>query len=115
MTIQWEDSELRQLAADLGAAGNKITKRVAETVRDSGNELKRTAEQLSPVRTGALRGGWEVEISGTSATLRNNTRQAFFQEFGTSKMAAQPSAGPALEAVTPRLMEGVEKVGSEIL
>lgn len=121
MSIQWEDSELRKLAADLGDSAERVGKEVAEVVRKNGKALQERAEQLSPVRTGALKAGWTLDVYGDGrstdmgARVRNTTRQAFFQEHGTSNHPPQPSAGPALEAVGPQYVADMQKAAGEVL
>lgn len=121
MSVSWETSELLKLAADLGDASNKVGKEVADVVRKHGQALQERTQQLSPVDTGELRGSWTLSTSGDgrsagmTAEVKSSVRQSFFQEYGTSKMAAQPSAGPALESVAPAYVADMQRAGSEIL
>jgi len=50
-------------------------------------KFKAGVEGRTPVRSGALRGGWEVQVSDTEATLTNTQPYASFVEFGTRHMA----------------------------
>lgn len=119
--MQWDDSELRSLQADLGDAGPRVGKEVADVLRKNGELLKRNISSRSPVRTGALAKSWTVKASGDgrsagmSVTVESTLRQAFFQEHGTSVMSAQPSAGPGLEATAPAYVADMERVGEELL
>lgn len=119
--MEFDTAELRKLTADLQQAGGRVGREVAAITRKHGEQMRARASALSPVRTGALQGSWELGGSGDgrsggiSATVRSTVRQAFFQEYGTSKMAAQPSAGPALEATAPAYMADMERVGEKLL
>lgn len=121
MSIQWDDSGLRELQADLEDSGDRVGKETADVLRKHGKVMQGIAESISPVRTGDLKRGWEIEGSGDgrsagmSVSIRNKTRQAFFQEHGTSFHPPQPSAGPALEHAAPGFIADMEKVGSEVL
>lgn len=121
MTVQWDDSELLKLSADLEKAGDRIGKEVAAALRKAQKDLQAKAQALSPVRTGELQAGWQPHGGGDgrsgsmSAGIRNTTRQGFFQEYGTSKHPPQPSGGPALEAITPAFIADMEKAAGEVL
>lgn len=122
MSIQWDDSGLRELQADLEDSGDRVGKETAGVLRKHGKVMQEIAKSISPVGpTGDLKRGWEIEGSGDgrsagmSVSIRNNTRQAFFQEHGTSFHPPQPSAGPALEHTAPGFMEDMERIGSEVL
>lgn len=126
--VTFDDSEMRKLTADLQQAGARVGKEVADIVRKHGKALQAKAEQLSPKppgksrrATGKLASSWEPHGWGDgrsgdmSAGIRNTTRQAFFQEHGTSKHPPQPSGGPALEAITPAFIADMEKAAGEVL
>lgn len=119
--ITFDSAELRKLQADLAAGHARVGKEVAEVTRKNGQRLLDATKAKSPVRTGELRGSWQMQAAGDgrsggmSASVRSGVRQAFFQEHGTSKMAAQPSAGPALDEVAPQYMEDMGKVGEKLL
>lgn len=126
--VTFDDSEMRKLTADLQQAGARVGKEVADIVRKHGKALLAKAEQLSPKppgksrrATGKLASSWEPYGWGDgrsgdmAAGIRNSTPQAFFQEYGTSKMDKQPSAGPALEAIAPAYVADMEKVGEKLL
>lgn len=119
--IEFETAELRKLAADLGDAAPRVGKQVADVTRKHGQQLLSRVKALSPVDTGELRGSWAIQGSGDgrsggmSVSVQSSVRQAFFQEYGTSKMAAQPSAGPALEAVAPAYVADMQNAVERFL
>lgn len=119
--ITFDASGLLELSADLGDSGNRVGKEVADVVRKHGKALLDGTKSRSPVDTGELRGSWALSTSGDgrsggmSAEVKSTVRQSFFQEHGTSKMAAQPSAGPALDVVAPGYVADMERVGGDFL
>lgn len=115
MSMVWEMGELVAVGADLGRAGAKTTREAESVVQESTQKLEKRAETYAPARTGALRGSIESRVSGLTGTVSANIRYAEFQEWGTSKMAPQPYAGPALEAVAPEFVAEMEKLGAEFL
>lgn len=83
---------------------------VADAVGDTTESQVRSAAQVivndikdrAPVATGHLRNSYDYTIddSGgeTTAHIGSSVDYALYQEFGTSRMAAQPHVRPALEA-----------------
>lgn len=118
MTISWEHGEMDALRAQLDSSA-KIDAEVAQVVRKNGDLLRQNVSSRSPVDTGELRDSWKVKASGGSggmtAEVESTVRQSFFQEYGTSKMAAQPSAGPGLEATAPSFVADMERVAEKFL
>lgn len=64
--------------------------------------VQRTAKGMSPVDTGYLKRSISRETKGRGASVVGRvftaTEYAIYQEFGTSKMIAQPFMFPALDA-----------------
>ncbi len=60
-----------------------------------------TADPLTPVDTGALRGNKSISGGGDSRTITWNQHYAAYNELGTYKMAARPFARPGAEAAAP--------------
>lgn len=56
--------------------------------REFAMEFKSRVEQRTPVRTGALKGGWHIELKSTEMELSNTQEYMPYVEFGT------PSFGP---------------------
>ena len=77
---------------------------LAPAAMAGGLEIESEAKDRAPVDTGTLKRDvhTEVETSGSTATaLIGNSKQVPYaapQEFGTSKMAAQPYLRPGLDA-----------------
>lgn len=108
-----DNSQLRKLKVDLESSSPRVGRKVARVVRSSGTELERVMKANAPVATGALRDSIGVTFygdgrsGGMSAVVGPTVRYGLFQERGTAKMAAQPFAGPALQAVDPRFTAGI--------
>ena len=108
-------AELHALAADLGAAGPKVRQQASQVVRRSGIAVQDHARSIAPVDTGAHRGNIHMTASELTATISAGQHYAIYLEEGTIFMAAQPSMGPALEAVEPSFISAMEQVGGNVL
>lgn len=121
MKIELETDKLRELAADLEKAAPRVGAAASAAIRKGSAELTRTAKSLAPKRTGALAASIEASIYGDgrssilTAVVGPTERYGLFQERGTSRHAAQPFMGPALEAVAPGVVAALEKAASEAL
>lgn len=83
-------SEVIALADDLRDSGKNIAPKVRSAVTKTRNTLRSKAEQGAPVgETGDLKAGFETEGTGFEQRVVNRTRQAFFQQFGTSRHPPQ--------------------------
>jgi hypothetical protein len=96
MSVHIDMSEVDRLAVELGMAGPKLASAAGAIVSDEAEDVRDRAAAASPVLTGELAAGWYVTNAGpTTKIVTNRTRQAFYQEFGTSVMSPQPSLFPA--------------------
>lgn len=74
-----------------------------EALEQWAHDLEKTAKDLAPVRSGALRNSIEAKINGRSGKAwvqiaQGKTREyAYYVEKGTSKMQDQPFLGPAAQ------------------
>lgn len=73
--------------------------------------LQKYAMQNAPVKTGFLRNSATARETDKGAELAIQANYAYYVEFGTSKMAAQPYVRPAIDEHSH---EVVEAVGKEI-
>jgi HK97 gp10 family phage protein len=60
-------------------------------------KVQATAKQLAPKDTGILEGSIRTSTFKSSGVVYTNTEYAPYQEFGTSKMKAQPFMIPAMK------------------
>ena len=75
---------------------------VAKDLARRAVQVDRQAKALAPVDTGRLRSSinWRLARDGIglAAIIGTNVSYAIYQEFGTSRQAAQPFLRPALDA-----------------
>jgi HK97 gp10 family phage protein len=68
-------------------------------------DLVAAADPITPVDTGTLKGSKQIDTAGgggdVSAKVTWTAEYAWYVEGGTSRMAAQPFAGPAADRVFP--------------
>ena len=102
-------SQVDALAVTLAAAGAAVKIASTGIVAEEADQIRADAQTRSPVLTGALAAGWYVTDGGMGAKIvTNDTRQAFYQEFGTSRHGPQPSLFPAAE-------QGVDRMTTKIV
>jgi len=73
-------------------------------------EFLHRVAQRTPVRTGALKAGWEWDEQGDSLYFTNDVEYAIFVEQGTSKMAPRMMVGTTLLEVDDILKQVVKEV-----
>jgi HK97 gp10 family phage protein len=77
-----------------------------EAVLDAAAAITEEAKANAPVKTGFLRDSILMRaVAEARAEVKAYASYAVFQEFGTSKMAAQPFFTPAIETVRARASE----------
>lgn len=87
-------------------------------VQRQAESLRRLTQQFAPVDTGYMRDhvlarygpegfSFEVGWDATDFIGEGKAFYPFFQEFGTARMPAQPSLGPAWREVEPRFMNAL--------
>ena len=115
--MEFDASELRTLAADLGKAGYGATRKAQLVVRKSALDLLTVAAERAPVDTGFLKASIGVDMAGDSlsAVIGPSASYGRWVEEGTSRMAPQPYMSPALNAVTPGFVAAMESIGGEML
>lgn len=119
--MTFQSPELNKLVADLGDAGPRVGRRVAEAVRDASRRVRAAARRNAPRRTGALAESIDVDFFGQGnsrnmvAVVGPSLHYGLFQEYGTAKMAPHPFMGPAFVAELPRLQADIEKAVEGVL
>lgn len=111
----WDMSEVRQLAADLTAAGQKAEPLARTVVAKSALDLVAQAKYDAPVDTGFLRGSISAQIDGLQAEAGPTAEYGLYQEVGTSRMAPQPYLFPALDRITPMFEAAMGQVVDQSL
>lgn len=111
----FDAGEVSSLAADLRAASSRIEAKARLEVGKSSADVERGAKIRSPYRTGNLRSSISRDVDGLTAVIGPSAHYGVFLEYGTSRMAARPYMGPALDAVAPSFMKAVEELGADLL
>jgi len=78
-----------------------------------GNMVAHTSMVNAPVDTGALMNSIGAQSRMTddmTYTVSDGVEYGVYQEFGTSKMAAQPFMTPAIEAWTQRFLDAFKEL-----
>ena len=116
MAFTVDTSQLNRLAADLGRASYRATQQAQKAVTKTAADMERAAKQAAPVDTGALRASIGSTIAGDrlSAEIGPTVAYAPYQEWGTSRMAAHPFMGPAVDAVEPGFVQAMEQIASGV-
>ena len=121
MKIDVDTAELKRLAAQLETESGRVGRETAAAIRKGGKEIAKAAANSAPVRTGALKGAIESNAYGDGrsssmvAVVGTSIRQGAFQEYGTSRHAAQPFLGPALAAKGPAIVDELERIAGGLL
>lgn len=77
--------------------------------------LQRYSMENAPVLTGFLRNSHESVETDKGAEMRVKANYAYYQEFGTSRMAAQPYVRPAIDEHSDEIVKAVgEQVEKDI-
>lgn len=97
----------------LGLIAEEAIPKASAAVRATAMAVETTAKQRSRVDTGAMRGAWATEVQGAlSARVANGQEYAIYNEYGTSKMSAQPMARPAAHQAEPAFIAAMKQVFS---
>lgn len=103
MTVHVDMSEIGKLQTLLGGAANKVTSEMPGVLDKVADAVAAQARANAPVDTGDLRASIGVLRKAGNAGVRHRwvgseLKQAWFQEFGTSRHPPQPFLNPAGEA-----------------
>lgn len=110
MTVYWDMSEFRTLAADLTAAGQGAEALAETVVAKSALDLVAEAKYDAPVDTGFLMGSIGADINGLEAEVGPTAHYGIYLELGTSRMAPQPYLFPALDRIAPTFEQAMAQV-----
>jgi HK97 gp10 family phage protein len=115
--MEFDASALRTLASSLTEGPRELGQLTRTVVRKTAKDVERTAKGLAPVDTGNLKssiGTSDLRAMGTSgaieAEVRATANYSAFVELGTSRMAAQPFMGPALDQHTGPFEEAMAQI-----
>lgn len=113
MELSWKDKTPRDAESDLETFLKLANTQTLRIMQNSKEEVVKIARRYVPVRTGKLRDS----ISGTvrhrgdsvSLLVGSPVEYAYYVEFGTSRMSAQPYLRPALEELGPTFDDAMSK------
>jgi len=98
ISIHVDTAKLEEIAAKSGQTTRQI-------IESAGKEVESYAKSFSRVDTGAMKSGWQSEMTGDmTARISNDVEYTIYNEFGTYKMSAQPMLTPAMEMIAPKLL-----------
>ena len=110
MTVHFDLSEVKALAASLDHAGPKATSSANVHVKAAASRLAADARSDVAVRSGATRASIRVEDGDESSVVIADSDAAFYLEFGTSDTAPQPFLWPHAPAAAARLAKAMEDI-----
>jgi hypothetical protein len=73
-----------------------VDRKIIENLHRGGQAVVARAQQLAPVKTGALRAGIDYQVIGKTLTIISRVPYGLFQEQGTRTVPAHPHIRPAL-------------------
>ena len=104
-------AEVEALAGDLERAADEVVKISGDVLDDVSAKFVASAKADAPVDTGATRDSIRAESDGGDMrTIVADTRAAFFQEFGTSKMPPHPFMWPQVPAAVAQMTTEFENI-----
>jgi len=113
--IDLDMSQVEMLAVALTRAGPATVIAADKAIAVEAEAIRADASVRAPVLTGAQAAGYYVEDAADGKLISNDTRQAFYNEFGTSDTAPQPALLPAADAGERRLLARLEIVAAEVV
>lgn len=108
--ITIEAGEVRAFAAELDNAADRVGELAQMVLRKTAADIKRDAQALAPVDTGALRNSITYRVQGLEAEIGPTVHYGGFVEYGTSRMAPQPYLGPAMDRNLPIFEEALSRI-----
>lgn len=89
---------------DIDDLSRRAQQRVKAIIADDAQITKTDAQARSRVDTGEMRAGWTAfNTDPWTYELSNKVEHAIYNEFGTSRMSAQPMLTPSIENAAQRL------------
>lgn len=118
--IEYESSDMNKLAADLSGAEGRIGPVVKKVVAKITLDVERDAKAAAPVDVGNLKnsiGHSDLRSIGSEGSIEAEVGPTadygVWVELGTSKMAAQPYLGPALDRHQAPFAQAVAAVAAQ--
>lgn len=109
--ISFDLSELRAFHRDLDRAADQVEAKAPSIVEKTAYDIQATGQKIAPVDTGLLKSSISTDVDGLEAEIGPTADYGGYVEDGTSRMAAQPYMGPAVDIHKPRFERAAEKLG----
>ncbi len=106
VTVSGQDAVIAAIEAKLA----KLQKKIDEAIQGAGIDTAADAKQHCPVDTGRLRSSIQYVPRKLQCKIGTNVEYAWYQELGTSKMAAHPFLFPAFVRASQNLKRELEKI-----
>jgi HK97 gp10 family phage protein len=113
--IRIDLSQVHALARDLRSAGDTIDATARVVVAAGGHRVLATMQTRTPVDTGFLKSSESVDVDGLHFEAGPTADYGEYVELGTSRMAAEPYAGPAFDQELPTIIDALADAGARIL
>jgi hypothetical protein len=107
-------AQVELLAVALTRAGPAMVLASKKIIGLEAEAVRADASARAPVLTGAQAAGYYVEDADGGKRISNDTRESFYNEFGTSDTAPQPALLPAADRSEVRLAAKFEVALGEV-
>lgn len=115
MSIDFDFSQVDRLANDLTKAAATITAEAETKVLEpTGRQVLADTMAASPRLTGELAASWYMKSELGARVITSDVRQAFYQEFGTSRHPPQPSLFPAADRGEDQMTERLADIANPL-
>ncbi len=99
--VRWHGPDWKKRIEKVGFRG----------VIECGLAIEAQAKALAPVDTGRLRDSLATAVGSNEVIVGTNVEYAPYVEYGTSRSVAQPFLRPAIDLVSGRAVQIVQKAG----
>jgi HK97 gp10 family phage protein len=110
-------SEVMELARDIERNADQVPAQARAVVTKVGYDTLATMQAITPVDTGNLKNSEGIDFTddGLGFEAGPTAEYGGYVEEGTSKMAAEPYAGPAADREFPGVEHGLGEIGSRAI
>lgn len=115
MSMTIDVSEVYALARDLKKAPATVRAKAETVVAVGGHRVLARMQVNTPVDTGNLKSTETVDVDGLRFEVGPTADYGVYVELGTSRMAAEPYAGPSFDQELDGIIDAIGDAGSRIL
>ena len=117
--VHWSGSQLVGLERSIRSADGRVSDAVVEQISLGGDRVAKRAKALAPRRSGRMRRSISATVIASPTGVRSEIGPSRywgrFVEHGTSRMAAHPFLGPALDAEKDKISSAVLDAAAEAM